>query len=89
MLENWNIQICGNKVVLVPYTYKHVLKYHAWMQNETLQHLTGSEPLSLEEEYVMQKTWKESSDKVSLCSKTFYKSSARMDVIPGTTSYAN
>ena len=65
MLHNWKVQICGPKVILVPYTHKHVLKYHAWMQNENLQHLTGSEPLSLEEEYDMQKTWRESPDKVS------------------------
>ena len=65
MLDNWNTKICGNKVFLVPYTEKHVLKYHEWMKNEDLQHLTGSEPLSLDEEYKMQKTWRESADKVS------------------------
>ena len=64
MIHNWKIQICGHKVILVPYTDKHVLKYHAWMQNENLQHLTGSEPLTLEKEYEMQKTWKDSPDKV-------------------------
>jgi hypothetical protein len=32
-------------------------------QSEELQHLTGSEPLTLEEEYRMQQTWKDSTDK--------------------------
>ena len=64
MLHNWTTQIVGNKVILVPYTEKHVMKYHEWMKNEELQHLTGSDPLTLEQEYEMQKTWKNSSDKV-------------------------
>lgn len=53
----------GNSVILVPYRRAHVSKYHAWMQNEELRHLTGSEPLSLDEEYQMQETWHTSKDK--------------------------
>ena len=64
MRKNWETQIRGNNVTLVPYTEKHVKKYHEWMKNENLQHLTGSEPLSLQEEYDMQKTWRDDSDKV-------------------------
>ncbi|KAJ8919815.1 hypothetical protein NQ315_006344 [Exocentrus adspersus] len=49
--------IIGKNVVLVPYRKEHVLRYHEWMQSEELQALTASEPLTLEEEYEMQKSW--------------------------------
>ena len=64
MLQNWTIKICGSNVILVPYTENHVDKYHEWMKDKELQRLTGSEPLNLEEEYEMQKTWRDSTDKV-------------------------
>ena len=63
MLINWETTIQGSKVVLVPYRQEHVAKYHEWMKSEELQELTGSEPLSLEEEYVMQETWHRDPDK--------------------------
>ncbi|XP_063394500.1 alpha/beta-tubulin-N-acetyltransferase 9 [Cydia fagiglandana] len=63
MKLNRNIKILGEHVVLVPYRELHVEKYHSWMKSEELQMLTASEPLSLEQEYEMQKTWREDEDK--------------------------
>jgi hypothetical protein len=37
--------------------------YHGWMADPALQAATASEPLTLEEEYAMQRTWLEDEDK--------------------------
>jgi hypothetical protein len=37
-------------------------RYHEWMKSPTLQYLTSSEPLTLEEEFAMQKRWLEDED---------------------------
>lgn len=55
--------IRAGPVVLVPYCPHHVEKYHTWMQSEELLELTASEPLSLDEEYAMQRSWREDDDK--------------------------
>ncbi|KAJ8899289.1 hypothetical protein K2173_018263 [Erythroxylum novogranatense] len=47
----------GEKVILVPYMEPHVPKYHQWMQDPALLQATGSEPLSIEDEYRMQLSW--------------------------------
>jgi RimJ/RimL family protein N-acetyltransferase len=57
MLLNAETVLLGKHCCLVPYRHEHVLKYHAWMQDPALLEATGSEPLSLEEEYEMQQTW--------------------------------
>ncbi|KAJ9578518.1 hypothetical protein L9F63_005247 [Diploptera punctata] len=63
MKKNKNTKILGKNVVLVPYRKLHVPKYHEWMKSPELQLLTASEPLSLEEEYQMQKSWLIDEDK--------------------------
>ncbi|XP_023934190.1 alpha/beta-tubulin-N-acetyltransferase 9 [Bicyclus anynana] len=63
MRINGNTIINGLNIVLVPYRDNHVPKYHSWMKSEELQKLTASEPLTLEEEYEMQKSWREDEDK--------------------------
>ncbi|KAG0464323.1 hypothetical protein HPP92_020392 [Vanilla planifolia] len=47
----------GKKAVLVPYMREHVPRYHEWMQDPALLLATGSEPLTLEQEYEMHLSW--------------------------------
>ncbi|KAL2101792.1 hypothetical protein ACEWY4_003553 [Coilia grayii] len=63
MRINENTLLEGKNVVLVPYNAEHVPRYHVWMGSEELQKLTASEPLSLEQEYEMQSSWREDDDK--------------------------
>ncbi|CAH2099625.1 unnamed protein product [Euphydryas editha] len=63
MKINSNTKIVSFNVIFVPYRKHHVPKYHNWMKSEELQKLTASQPLSLEEEYNMQKSWREDDDK--------------------------
>ncbi|NWW72986.1 NAT9 acetyltransferase, partial [Climacteris rufus] len=63
MKINQDTVLRGKKVTLVPYTAAHVPRYHEWMQSEELQRLTASEPLSLEQEYEMQCSWRDDADK--------------------------
>ena len=55
--------ICGEKVTLVPYRHKFVEVYHEWMKDPYILEMTASEPLTIEEEYQMQKSWREDSNK--------------------------
>ncbi|XP_026484703.1 alpha/beta-tubulin-N-acetyltransferase 9 [Vanessa tameamea] len=75
MKINSNTKIIGSKIILVPYREYHVPKYHNWMQSEELQQLTASQPLSLEEEYDMQKSWREDEDKCTfiILDKSIYE----------------
>ncbi|KAF7313073.1 Acyl-CoA N-acyltransferase [Mycena kentingensis (nom. inval.)] len=65
MRVNADTVIVGSKVVLVPYLPEHVPRYHEWMHDAELRELTASEPLSLEEEYEMQRKWREDADKLT------------------------
>lgn len=51
------VSLEGKKVILVPYMKGHVPKYHEWMQDPLLLQATGSEPLTLQQEYEMQVSW--------------------------------
>ncbi|XP_047542317.1 alpha/beta-tubulin-N-acetyltransferase 9 isoform X1 [Vanessa atalanta] len=77
MKINSNTKIIGSKTILVPYREYHVPnRYHNWMQSEELQQLTASQPLSLDEEYDMQKSWREDEDKCTfiILDKSIYES---------------
>ncbi|KAF1373662.1 hypothetical protein PFLUV_G00241280 [Perca fluviatilis] len=63
MKINENTLLEGHNAVLVPYNAEHVPRYHEWMKSPDLQQLTASEPLTLEQEYDMQKSWREDDDK--------------------------
>ncbi|XP_010000968.1 PREDICTED: N-acetyltransferase 9 [Chaetura pelagica] len=63
MRINQNTRVRGHRVALVPYSPAHVPRYHEWMQSEELQRLTASEPLSLRQEYEMQRSWRDDADK--------------------------
>ncbi|KFO78460.1 N-acetyltransferase 9, partial [Cuculus canorus] len=66
MKINENTVLQGQRVTLVPYMSAHVPRYHQWMQSEELQRLTASEPLSLEQEYEMQRSWRDDADSEEL-----------------------
>ncbi|XP_038983321.1 N-acetyltransferase 9-like protein [Phoenix dactylifera] len=53
----------GKKVVLVPYMEEHVPRYHEWMQDPSLLLATGSEPLTLDQEYQMHLSWTQDPNK--------------------------
>lgn len=63
MKINENTLLEGPRVVLVPYSESHVPRYHEWMKSPELQQLTASEPLTLEQEFNMQRSWREDDDK--------------------------
>ncbi|KAL5709629.1 GCN5-related N-acetyltransferase 9 [Ranunculus cassubicifolius] len=57
------VAVEGSKVILVPYMKEHVPKYHEWMQDPELLQATGSEPLTLDQEYQMHKSWNQDPNK--------------------------
>ncbi|KAJ4038424.1 hypothetical protein NW761_009240 [Fusarium oxysporum] len=65
MKINQNTAISTSKALLVPYEAHHVKQYHAWMQDPDIQEATASEPMTLDEEYENQQSWRTSSDKLT------------------------
>ncbi|TCD60303.1 hypothetical protein EIP91_010410 [Steccherinum ochraceum] len=65
MKANQDTLIVLDDICLVPYRKEHVAKYHEWMLSQELRELTASEPLSLEEEYEMQRKWQNDDDKLT------------------------
>ncbi|KAJ6080072.1 hypothetical protein N7467_009825 [Penicillium canescens] len=65
MLLNANIALSSSKALLVPYSSWHVPQYHEWMKDPEIQEATASEPLTLEEEYNMQLSWRTDADKLT------------------------
>ncbi|KAJ1419582.1 GNAT domain-containing protein [Ochromonadaceae sp. CCMP2298] len=59
MRDNYELCIKGEQVLLVPYKVKFVEKYHSWMQDPYLLEMTASDPLPIQGEYDMQRSWKE------------------------------
>lgn len=64
--------ISTSKLVLVPYLRHHVPKYHEWMQDPDIQIATASDPLTLEEEYEMQESWRQDADKLTFIACTSF-----------------
>lgn len=65
MKINTSTSLSSPALLLVPYTVSHVPTYHSWMQDPALQSATASEPLSLDEEYAMQQSWRSDHDKLT------------------------
>ncbi|KAM0278140.1 hypothetical protein ACHAQH_005338 [Verticillium albo-atrum] len=65
MRLNEKTAISTPRVTLVPYEARHVAKYHRWMSDPDIQAATASEPLSLEEEYENQASWRTADDKLT------------------------
>lgn len=77
------MKIVAKKCILVPYEPCHVAKYHKWMENEEIRRLTGSEQLSLDEEYEMQKTWRNDEDKLTFIVLEMNESGEEVDHMLG------
>ena len=64
--EDRSLVLEADRVILVPYRPEHIGEYHSWMKDPELLELTGSEPLTLEEEVEMQRKWANDTDKATL-----------------------
>jgi RimJ/RimL family protein N-acetyltransferase len=75
MLLNQHIALVADELALIPYREEHVLEYHNWMKDPFLLETTCSEPLSLKEEYEMQKSWQNDPKKLTFIIATNKKES--------------
>ncbi|TKA54622.1 hypothetical protein B0A53_03029 [Rhodotorula sp. CCFEE 5036] len=57
--------LATDRIVLRPYRRWHVPRYHEWMASEEMQQATASEPLTMEQEYEMQQSWRLDEDSKS------------------------
>lgn len=88
MRLNEHTKLLGQRVILVPYEARHVPKYHEWMSNAALRDLTASEELTLNEEYEMQRSWREDDDKLTfivLCAETYARTNDEIEAMIGDT----
>ncbi|KXJ93294.1 GNAT domain-domain-containing protein [Microdochium bolleyi] len=65
MRLNEHTAVSSSRLLLVPYDAHHVPTYHEWMADPAIQEATASEPLTLEEEYENQVSWRTSGDKLT------------------------
>ncbi|KAH7033442.1 GNAT domain-containing protein [Microdochium trichocladiopsis] len=65
MKLNEHTAVSSARLFLVPYDAHHVPTYHEWMADPAIQEATASEPLTLEEEYENQVSWRTSGDKLT------------------------
>lgn len=88
MRLNEHTKLLGERVILVPYEARHVPRYHEWMSNAALRDLTASEELTLNEEYEMQRSWREDDDKLTfivLCAETYARTNDEIEAMVGDT----
>ncbi|KAI1259363.1 acetyltransferase domain-containing protein [Xylariaceae sp. FL1019] len=65
MLFNKLTAVQTPNILLVPYDFHHVERYHEWMQDADLREATGSDLLSPEEEVENQQSWQNAHDKLT------------------------
>ncbi|KAJ0162829.1 N-acetyltransferase 9-like protein [Colletotrichum tanaceti] len=70
-------------VTLVPYEARHVEQYHEWMSDPEIQEATASEPLTLDEEYENQQSWRTSHDKLTfiICQPLSVSSGTKIETV--------
>lgn len=65
VIKNMSTNICLLCNISLSFFVFIRVRYHGWMKSVELQQLTASEPLTLEQEYDMQRSWREDADSKS------------------------